>query len=70
MKDCYYIPKVDNDKELENKIQYISNESPSMSFIEDIQEIIAQKLTKENFQKANLDTLAIKNAEVESVQLI
>ena len=58
-----YIPKVANDKELENKIQFISNESPSLSFVENIQEIIAQKLTKENYQKANLDTLAITNAE-------
>ena len=58
-----YIPKVSNDKELESKIQYISNDSPSLSFIENIQNIIAQKLTKENYQKANLDTLAIINAE-------
>jgi ABC-2 type transport system permease protein len=57
-----YIPKVNNNKELESKIQYVSNESPSLSFIENIQDIIAQKLTKENYQKANLDTLAIKNA--------
>jgi ABC-2 type transport system permease protein len=58
-----YIPKVTNDEELESKIQYISNESPSLSFIENIQDIIAQKLTKENYQKASLDTLAITNAE-------
>ncbi len=57
-----YIPKVNNDKELESKIQYVSNESPSLSFIENVQDVIAQKLTKENYQKANLDTLAIKNA--------
>ena len=58
-----HIPKVSNDKELESKIKYISNDSPSLSFIENIQNIIAQKLTKENYQKANLDTLAIINAE-------
>ena len=58
-----YIPKVSNDKELESKIQYISNDSPSLSSIENLQNIIAQKLTKENYQKANLDTLAIINAE-------
>jgi ABC-2 type transport system permease protein len=57
-----YIPKVNNNKELESKIQYISNESPSLSSIENVQDVIAQKLTKENYQKANLDTLAIKNA--------
>lgn len=56
-----YIPKVSND--LENKIQFISNESPSISFIENVQDVIAKKLTKDNFQKAKLDTLAIKNAQ-------
>lgn len=58
-----YIPKVANDKDLENKIQFISNESPSISFIENLQDIVAKKLTKDNFQKAKLDTLAIHNAQ-------
>jgi ABC-2 type transport system permease protein len=58
-----YIPKVANDKELENKIQYISNESASISFVENLQDVIAKKLTKDNFEKANLDTLAIKTAQ-------
>jgi len=58
-----YIPKVTNGKDLENKIQFISNESPSISFIENVQDVIAKKLTKDNFEKAKLDTLAIKNAE-------
>ncbi len=58
-----YIPKVTDDKDLENKIQFISNESPSISFIINIQNIIAKKITKDNFQKANLDTLAIQNAQ-------
>jgi ABC-2 type transport system permease protein len=66
-KDSYegllYIPKVTNDKELESKIQFISNESPSISFIERVQGVIAKKLTKDNFEKAKLDTLAIKNAQ-------
>ena len=57
------IPKVTNDKDLENKIQYISNESASISFVENLQDIIAKKLTKNNFEKANLDTLAIKTAQ-------
>ncbi len=58
-----YIPKVSNPKDLESKIQFISNESPSISFIENIQGVIEKKLTKENFEKAKLDTLSIKNAE-------
>ena len=58
-----YIPKVTSDKDLEKKIQFISNESPSISFIENVQDVIAKKLTKDNFEKAKLDTLAIKNAQ-------
>lgn len=58
-----YIPKSTNKKALENKIQYISNDSPSITFIEDIQDVIAKKITAQNFQTAKLDTLAIKNAE-------
>lgn len=57
------IPKVDNAKALENQIQFISNDSPSISFVENIQDEIAKKLTAANFEKAHLDTLAIKNAE-------
>jgi ABC-2 type transport system permease protein len=57
-----YIPKTKTNKDLENKIQFISNNSPSIIFIEKTQSIIADKLTKENLEKAHLDTLAIKNA--------
>ena len=58
-----FIPKVSDSKHLESKIQYISNSSPSISFIENIQDVVANKLTKNNLEKANLDTLAIKNAQ-------
>ncbi|MFE3868648.1 ABC transporter permease [Flavobacterium sp. LS2P90] len=58
-----YIPKEKNTKDFENKIQFISNNSPSISFIENVQDIIAKKLTKTNLENAHLDTLAIKNAE-------
>ena len=58
-----YIPKEKNTKDFESKIQFISNNSPSISFIENVQDIIAKKLTKTNLENAHLDTLAIKNAE-------
>lgn len=53
------IPKED----LENKTEYISNNSPSINFIENIQDIIASKITKLNLEKAKLDTLAIQKAQ-------
>lgn len=58
-----YIPKVADEKALENKVQYISNDSPSITFVEEVEDIIANKITNQNFEKAKLDTLAIKNAE-------
>ena len=58
-----YIPKIADYKTLENKVQYISNDSPSITFVENVQDIIANKITKENFETAKLDTLAIRNAE-------
>jgi ABC-2 type transport system permease protein len=58
-----FIPKNTDNKTLTKKIQYISNESPSMSFIGDLQDVIGTKLTTDNLQKAGLDTLAIANAQ-------
>jgi ABC-2 type transport system permease protein len=62
-----YIPKTTSNKELQNKIQLISNNSPSIGFIEKTQGIIAEKITKDNLEAAHLDTLAIKNAQAEVV---
>lgn len=58
-----YIPKSTNSKELENSIQFISNDSPSISFTQKIQNIIEAKLTKTNLVNANLDTLVINKAQ-------
>jgi ABC-2 type transport system permease protein len=57
------IPNTTNAADFENKIQFISNSSPSISFIEKVQDIVANKITKTNLEKANLDTLAIRNAQ-------
>ncbi|MBK8599827.1 MAG: ABC transporter permease [Flavobacterium sp.] len=60
-----FIPKVDDYKALENKIQYLSNDSPSITFLGETEDVIANKLTKLNFEKAQLDTLAIQKAQAE-----
>jgi ABC-2 type transport system permease protein len=60
-----YIPKTSDFKTLENKIQYISNESPSINFVDHVQEVISTKITNENFKLAKLDTLAISNAQAD-----
>nr|WP_314866194.1 ABC transporter permease [uncultured Flavobacterium sp.] len=58
-----FIPKAKDKATLENQIQFISNESPSISFIEKTQEVIAKKMTLTNLEAAHLDTLAIHQAE-------
>ncbi|WP_310594822.1 ABC transporter permease [Flavobacterium sp.] len=58
-----FIPKAKNNTTLENQIQFISNESPSISFVEKTQEVISKKMTLTNLEEAHLDTLAIHQAE-------
>ncbi|MBC7643026.1 MAG: ABC transporter permease [Flavobacterium sp.] len=58
-----FIPNSNDNKTLESKIQYISNDSPSMTQIIDFQEIIQNKITKNNFENQKLDTIAIQNAQ-------
>ena len=60
-----FIPTAKDNTTLENQIQFISNESPSISFIEKTQTIIAKKMTLANLEEAHLDTLAIHEAEAE-----
>ena len=54
------IPKT---TDLEHQIEFVSNASPSVSFIENAQAVIAAKITQLNFEKAHLDTLAIRKAQ-------
>lgn len=60
-----YIPKSDSLVNLQKSVQYISNDSPSMDYLMDIEAIIAKKITQENYQKAGLDTLQINAAKAD-----
>lgn len=57
------IPKTATIAELDKKIQFISNDSPSITFIEEVQDILDKKITQLNFQSAKLDTVAIHKAQ-------
>ncbi|KAB1155031.1 ABC transporter permease [Flavobacterium luteum] len=59
------IPNDTNTVSLQKNIQYISNDSPSVMFIEGIEQTIAKKLTAENFQREGLDTLKINQAKAD-----
>ena len=60
-----YIPKSDSLVNLQKAVQYISNDSPSMDYLMDIEAIIAKKITQENYQIAGLDTLQINAAKAD-----
>ncbi len=60
-----FIPKTTDKKLLEEKITFISNESPSLGFIRDIQNVIEKKLTQQNQIEAKLDTLAFNKAQAQ-----
>lgn len=60
-----YVPKVDSLVNLEKSIQYISNESPSMDYLFDLESIISKKITVENYKKVGLDTLQINSAKAD-----
>lgn len=57
------IPKTASIAELDKKIQFISNDSPSITFIDEVQDILDKKITQLNFQSAKLDTVAIHKAQ-------
>lgn len=57
------IPKTISINDLESEIQFVSNSSPSIVFIEKVQNTVANKITNINLQKASLDTLAIQKAQ-------
>jgi ABC-2 type transport system permease protein len=56
------IPKADDNKKLEKSIEFISAESPDVMLIENAERIIAKHITRDNYTKAGIDSLAIKNA--------
>lgn len=65
-----FIPKSTDNVVLQNNMQYVSNESPSVMFIEDLESTIAEKITQVNYLKSGLDTLAIEKAKADvSIQL-
>jgi ABC-2 type transport system permease protein len=59
------IPNSQDNATLQKGIQYVSNDSPSVGFLGNLEGIIAKKITAENFEKVGLDTLAIKNAKAD-----
>lgn len=65
-----FVPKSSDNIVLQKNMQFISNESPSVMFIEDLESTIADKITQDNYIKSGLDTTAIEKAKADvSIQL-
>ncbi len=58
-------PKSAQNPKPDAKLQYISNDSPGVMFVEDLQEVINKKLTGQNYLTAGLDTLKITKAKAD-----
>lgn len=61
-----YVPNNIDKKNLTNKIEYISDNSPSMDFIYKLENIIEDKITKLNIESSGVDYSIIENAKVEA----
>jgi len=61
-----YIPKVTNPKELAAKVEYISDDSPSMEFIMEMENVIDHQLTQNNLKALGFDSAKIDSAQVKS----
>ncbi|MEZ4853891.1 ABC transporter permease [Flavobacterium sp.] len=60
------VPKVDTIQELKEKVEYISDESPSIEFIATIEKITDSVLTANNLKQLNIDEKVIEAAKVNS----
>lgn len=61
-----YVPQVANVDELATKTTYISDDSPKMDFLMNLQKIIDTKLNKENLKKLGFDADTIEKAKIKS----
>ncbi len=61
-----YVPEVQNVEELATKTTYISDESPKMDFLMNLQKVIDTKLNKENLKKLGFDAEKIEKAKIKS----
>lgn len=58
-----YIPEFDDYKKYEKGVEYISEDSPSIGFLSNIERTLEIKLTRYNLTKAGYDTLQIDKAK-------
>ncbi|MBA5792511.1 MULTISPECIES: ABC transporter permease [unclassified Flavobacterium] len=60
-----YIPKKANLNEYQKGIEYISEDSPSLGFISEVESILSEKLTRQNLSLKGVDTLLIDQSKID-----
>ncbi len=61
-----YIPKVATVQDLKEKVEYISEDSPSLDFISNVEEVIDSVITQENLKVLGFDADKIDKAKADS----
>ncbi|MEO8516223.1 MAG: ABC transporter permease [Flavobacterium sp.] len=61
-----YIPKVADSNELVNKVEYISDDSPSMDFIMGMEDVINHQVTKDKLTALGFDNNKIEKAKTDA----
>lgn len=61
-----YVPQVQKSSQLQSKVQYISNDSPNMDFVANLEDIIDDKITKDNLKELNFDYDKIEKAKADT----
>jgi ABC-2 type transport system permease protein len=61
-----YVPENVEKKELTTKVEYLSDNSPSMDFIYKLENIIEDKITKLNIESSGVDYSIIENSKVDA----
>jgi ABC-2 type transport system permease protein len=61
-----FIPKVAAIQDLKEKVEYISEDSPSLEFISDVEEVIDSVITQENLKVLGFDAKKIDEAKADS----
>lgn len=60
-----FIPQAADYKDFEKGVEYISEESPSLGFVSQVENIMSKKLTKINWSKQGIDTLQIESSRID-----
>ncbi|AXT63767.1 ABC transporter permease [Aquimarina sp. AD10] len=66
IKDLYgllYIPGNTSNKELEKSIQFYADEAPNIDILQQIEKIISEELTHQNFKKKGVDIAVIESSK-------